>query len=171
MLHKQGWKHDNDWFVAERDIGGDQRDYLLVANADLDVSVFVEEWSTDDGYSVYGVGVHDRTIAAHPSIPGSVYEERSWWDGICRMLELARNVDEHIENMRNSDDYLRAIEVKEGAPPTREEGGVIPGFEVRNREGKVYEGRMSADEALAELRGSVLEKHEERNSNRANLGP
>lgn len=142
-------RHVPEWYTTE-DYDG-LTTYWSTPGKDVDVYLEdLREHDRDD--HDYAVGVFDQTIAAHPTMPNTRAEFNGSGDALAHLFSVVQHLDEHIMTFRASDDYQRALEVKERAPATREEGGVVPGFEVRNREGRVFAGDRSVDEVVKELR-------------------
>ena len=147
-----------EWCITEHYDNGT----IYFHNADREATIYLEydersehydEWPFMQDYR-WNVGIFDRTVSS-VSIPNSRAEFPSKEKAFCHAFTLAMNLDEYLEAFRSRDDVERVYELQERAPPTKQEGGVIREYMISRRQHKVYDGRMTVDEAVEELEKEV----------------
>jgi len=113
------------------------------------------------GDTFYYVGVFDTSIGSHPVIEERESVHRTRKRAVAAMLELAADLDQVLADHRGTDAYQRAIEVEERAPK------VTPGtaddhpprFLLSQQQDRVYSGRKSVEEAVADLEDEISERN------------
>ena len=147
-----------EWVIEEHYENGT----IYFRNADREATIYLEyderretddEWPFMQDYK-WNVGIFDRTVSS-VTIPNSRAAFPSKEKAFCHAFTLALNLDEYLEEFRSSETVERVYELQERAPPTRQEGGVIRQYQISRRQHKVYDGRMTVDEAVEELEEEV----------------
>lgn len=138
----------------------------------LEVDIYLEhfelrESEADDyprgwkaGEDCWNVGVFDRTIASHPTIPSTHGQYRRFERAIGHALGIAVGIVGYVTQFRASEPYQNAVEVAERAPPFSDGNAddKLPGFLVRQQQSEVFGGRKKVNEAVAELYDKAKEE-------------
>lgn len=147
---------------------GEMDDRIMFGYDPLSVDVYVEmvdvteavaeSGGVPDGVGAnehyWSVGVHDRTVGSHPTIPESMGRYATVEEMTNHLLGVALDLGAIVRRYRASADYRRAKEVERRAPPYSESGSApdtIPEFHLRQQQNAVIGGRKTPDEAVAYL--------------------
>lgn len=135
----------DEWYISEhyRDEGT-----VYFGNDHLEIDVYLAK-ANGDGWHT---GVFDRTIGSHPTIPATMGEHGSKPRAMLHVVELVASAESILREFRQSDRYQRARTVRRRSPVTANEQGRLWEYELHRRETAVFGGRMTVDEAVAELR-------------------
>lgn len=154
---------------------GEMDERLMFGYDPLDVDVYVELVEvTDDvqadsapvdaGEHYWSVGVHDRTVGSHPTIPESMGDYASIEEMTNHLLGVSMDLGATVRRYRATEEYRNTRQVEERAPPFSDSGqveGTIPEFLIRQEQHRVLDGQKTVEDAVGDLYDEFESRTEE----------